>query len=153
MATSRIWVTRAASLGIAVVLWACTGDGGTGASGNSGAGTGGPAGSGSGGGGQGGEGQGGEGQGGSGEGGSTAGDCGAVPSCYICAECTTQSSCEAEYSACSEVPDCLALYACWDNCGPDAACYEDCKVLYAAGVPAWNPLRACIGQVCSTCGG
>lgn len=135
-----------------MALAACTSEG----TGGAGSGAGGPGGTGGDASGAGGSGAGGSGASGSGGqgGSSTGGDCGAVPSCYVCADCATQDPCASQYGACANNPDCIDLYTCWGNCGPaDQACVDSCEADYSGGMGEWVPLRACILQTCSSCSG
>lgn len=65
-----------------------------------------------------------------------------------CTECES-ASCADVWCNCVQNPECLAAYACWNDCMPgDQACIQQCYVDHEAGISAAALVSDCAASAC-----
>ena len=83
----------------------------------------------------------------------------AIPSCGFtvgdptCSDCFQQQCCSLGETCAGSTP-CLGLVICFNGCGTDQACLNNCAAGYAAGVTDYEAMVACLDGPCGpSCGG
>jgi hypothetical protein len=76
--------------------------------------------------------------------------CDQIGDCQACAQCAAENECPAQYDACVNDMECVALIQCFEDCNnqPDQ-CYEQCAMMYPAGYQLYYELVDC--AVCQSC--
>ena len=114
------------------------GGGGSGGTGNGG--TGGTANGGTGGTGNGGSGA----TGGTGSGDACTDGGNSSADCNTCLNGKIQTCCSAEASACSANQDCAAVQTCYQGCGQDTACFDQCDADHPTGSQLYLDILVCL---------
>jgi hypothetical protein len=70
-------------------------------------------------------------------------------SCSDCQTCSSNVICAQLYTACAQNSACIGIDQCFDGCGGDADCKEQCYLLGPDGEATYRALRSCI--FCDAC--
>jgi len=77
------------------------------------------------------------------------GDCDEIAfDCEDCGFCATSGPCSSEYQNCFMDNECAFLDSCYLGCQGDPVCNGECEATHPAGVPPYQAVLACIGNVC-----